>query len=137
MDPESNNNNNGYVITRYPEGAATTVGAPDYLSYLKGLGSNLAGIGNSVLDFGKHTWGTEATTDKNGVVTPATGLGGISGAGGLAANLAPLITGYLGYKETKKKNNMIKGEIDRTVRKETDFANSINKSGLGTTSAGI
>lgn len=77
--------------------------------------------------------------DKDGTFTPATGLGGTRGIADIGGGLASLYSIYSGIQANDRAEqawNLQKGEYNRGVQKDKDFATNIAKSGLGSYSAG-
>ena len=68
------------------------------------------------------------------------GMGGAKGFADLAGGLGSLASMYYGYESNKRADKIADAqmaEVNRQKQRDVDFANSVNKSGLGAYSAGV
>ncbi|MFA7029649.1 MAG: hypothetical protein WC179_05205 [Candidatus Cloacimonadaceae bacterium] len=103
-----------------------------------GLGTNLANMVSGLANVGSNIIGTRTYDPKTGA-SNTTGLGGPQGLANVGSGLASLYSIYAGMEANKRAEDawkMQKAEYNRGVQKDKDFATAINKSGLGTYSAG-
>lgn len=143
------NGNTGVVSTSIaPSIAGAVVTRPDWAQVptMGVLDPHQDAIAQTTADFN-----LSADEIKNGlaagsVVPPATtpglldGIGGAKGFADIGGGLASLYSIYSGYQQNKRADdalNMQKQEYNRGVQKDKDFATAMNKSGLGSYSAGI
>jgi hypothetical protein len=134
----------------------STVAVPTQMQQTPVVSSGLAtsqqgtGIWDSISNGASNMFGSAATpasyvynpeTKAQEYVpgTAATGMGGMQGLMGAAPLVTGLASAYNGYQQNKlldRQVDMQNAENERQVRKEKDFATNMNKSGLGTYSAG-